>query len=509
MLRVRIVGRPQKLVPSFCRLVHRASASTSDPWNSLISSRINTNKDTTSAEKNTVTGSSTSCNSSTASTDAASSPAGSLSGTTYIAKDNIVTTHEFSTGASRILSNYRSPFDATVVLLLDAAGSTLLGKSNLDEFGMGSSTTNSHYGTTLNPLYSVEVETGKAHISGGSSGGSAAAVAGKLANYALGTDTGGSVRQPASYCGTVGFKPTYGRISRWGVISYAQTLDTVGIISDDIHTVEKVYHVLDKYDDKDPTSLPDDIRNSLKSKGTEDVNNTSLTVGVPREFVVGDLSQEVKEVWFSVLSQLQDMGHTVKIVSVPSIKQSLSSYYTLATAEAASNLSRYDGVRYGQTTEDLQEKAHDLIVANRTNGFGPEVQRRILLGNYTLSSESGDHYIKATQVREKLVNEFNQVFNLRHVFSNDTNVDKETSGRCDILVAPTAINSAPTLKEYHQQNETNFLNDYVNDILTVPASLAGLPTISIPRGKHGIQIMGQFGADQTVLDVSKKLMEVK
>ncbi|KAK6456954.1 GATA-like protein [Scheffersomyces xylosifermentans] len=472
--------------------------STKDIWNSLISKRSGLSK--TIEDTNHRIGSNAEPSNKENVTTTSN---GSLVNTSFVVKDNITTTQEETTSASQMLSNYKSPFNATVVSLLSAEGSKLVGKANLDELGMGSSSTNTFYGPVINPLYYKENDDNTKHIAGGSSGGSAAAVAAKLATFSLGTDTGGSVRLPASYCGVIGFKPTYGRISRWGVVPYAQTLDTVGVLSEDINIVEKVYRVLNQYDSKDPTSLPENTRQEIITTKTSDLS--FLTIGLPEEFIIEDLSEEVKEIWVSVLANLQKMGHKVKTVSIPSIRHSLSAYYTLVTAEAASNLSRYDGVRYGYSVDDIQGSAHDMIVANRTKAFGAEVQRRILLGNYTLSSDSGDHYKKATQVRERLVKEFNQVFNLPHALVAD-DIDLST-GKCDILLSPTSIGSPPPIEEYLQQTEENFLNAYINDILTVPASLAGLPAISLPFGNHGIQIMGQFGDDDTVLALSKSLLD--
>lgn len=415
---------------------------------------------------------------------------GVLSGTSYICKDNIVTKHSCTTAASKLLIDYKSPFDATVVKLLLTNGLKLCGKSNLDEFGMGSANTNSYFGPTLNPLYS------EAHVAGGSSGGSAAAISAGLASFALGTDTGGSVRLPASYCGVVGFKPTYGRISRWGVIPYAQTLDTVGILSKDVGTIKKVFEVLDVYDSKDPTSLPQKVRESIIH-----TNSEKLTIGIPREFLIEELSSEVRHAWTSALTKLVELGHTLKSISIKGISTALPTYYTLATAEAASNLARYDGVRYGYSSGSLK----DFITFNRTESLGKEVQRRIILGNYTLSSDSGDHYLQATKVRQELVDEFSEVFNNEHALFKAK--PTRSADRCDLIVSPTSIGAAPPLDEFLMNDKSNFLNSYVNDILTVPASLAGIPAISIPFGGVGIQLMGQFGDDRLVLDVASQVLD--
>lgn len=413
-----------------------------------------------------------------------------LDGTTYVAKDNFAAGP--TTCGSAMLSNYTSPFDATAVQLLDGAGLLMVGKANMDEFGMGSASIHSHYGPTLNPLFDDP------HVAGGSSGGSAAAVASKLATFGLGTDTGGSVRLPASYCGIVGFKPTYGRISRWGVVAYAQSLDTVGILAREVEMVQRVFGVLDKYDEKDPTSLSNEIRGHF---GAETKAEGPKTIGVVKELIVDNISPETKENWTKLLSNLVEKGHKVQVVSVPSIRKLLSAYYTLVTAEAASNLSRFDGVRYGLADETTQDSAADLLSQSRSSGLGAEVQRRILLGNYTLSSESGNHYVKATEIRQKLVEELNQVFAAKnHLLSG-------TAGDCDFLICPTATGPAPSVASYKDQTEKNFLTGYLNDVLTVPASLAGIPSISLPFGARGLgmQIMAQHGDDINLLEFSKQI----
>lgn len=427
-----------------------------------------------------------------------SGKSGVLWDTSFIAKDNITTKGTFTTSGSLMLSNYKSPFDATVVDLLEEAGLKLIGKANLDEFGMGSSNTNSYYGSTLNPLYENEER-----VPGGSSGGSAAAVAASLASFSLGTDTGGSVRLPASYCGVVGFKPSYGRISRWGVIAYAQSLDTVGILSKDVALAERVFNVLDKYDDKDPTSLPESIRTQVE-KHQHLSSKSKFVIGIPQEFILEDLTAQARSQWLQVLVKLLKAGHELMPISIPSIKKLLSSYYTLATAEAASNLSRFDGARYGFNDKEVKETAYKTLTENRSKGFEPEVQRRILLGNYTLSSESGNHYLKANELRQRLVGEFNETFRFYNPLLSEY-VSK--SNGCDILISPTSIDPAPTIDEYKSKSKENFLTGYINDILTIPASLAGLPAISIPlpAAKQGIQLMAQYGDDKTLLQAAKSI----
>jgi len=389
-----------------------------------------------------------------------------------------------------MLKEYVSPFNASVVKLLEDAGLTMAGKSNLDEFGMGSGTTFSVHGPTINPRYSEK------RVCGGSSGGSAAAVAAELADFALGTDTGGSVRQPASYCGIVGFKPTYGRISRYGVVAYAQGFDTVGILAREVATAERVFKVLNKYDEKDITSLPQSIRDQITSNKRD---TTSLVIGVPKELLLAEISEDVTVQFEKVLTRLMDLGHTIKPVSIPSIGKLLSAYYTLATAEAASNLSRFDGIVYGSDSDF--SSGMDRIAHNRSVGFGAEVQRRIVLGNYTLSSESGDYFLRATRVRRQLVQELNDIF----IMANPLTGEAGNPGGCDLLISPTAFGRAPLLEEFESDTQSNFLNGYINDVLTIPGSMAGLPSISVPceDKDFGVQIMGQFGDDMKVLEAAE------
>lgn len=411
---------------------------------------------------------------------------------TYLAKTNISTTEEPTTAGSSMLKDYVSPFNATIIDLLDASGHVMLGKTNLDEFGMGSSTTYTTHGATKNPRYDDD------RTAGGSSGGSAAAIAGNLADFALGTDTGGSVRQPASYCGIIGFKPTYGRISRYGVIPYAQGFDTVGILARKVGTAKTVFDVLDEFDTKDITSLPQTIREKFR----ENLAVTDkITFGVPQELLLAELNEETAEQFENVLAKLMDIGHTVRPVSIPTIGKSLLAYYTLATSDAASNLARFDGIRYGKSLSEAS--GTDRIAQNRSAGLGPEVQRRIIVGNYSLLSESENFLLKATELRRKLVGELNDVFARPNHLTGTEGVD----GGCDVLLCPTAFGRAPTIAEVRSDNQENFLNEFVNDILTVPASMAGLPAISVPceNADFGIQVMGQHGDDANVLEVAERI----
>lgn len=417
----------------------------------------------------------------------------------FAVKANIAVKDHLTTCGSEILRNYTSPYTATCVKRLLDSGSEFLGITNMDEFGMGLSLTALVHGPVVNPLYPHE-----RHISGGSSGGSAAAVSAGLCDFALGTDTGGSVRQPASYCGVVGFKPTYGRISRFGVVPYAQTLDTVGILAGSIDTVRKVFAVLDAHDEDDITSMGERTRRKTGIENRENGESpdyaSQLVIGIPQEFLLQDISESMMSEFQSVVELLMDNGHAVVPVSMPLVSHALSAYYTLATAEAASNLARYDGIRYGKLRPEGAKSAPQLIAQSRSAGFGPETQRRIVLGNYALSSESHGHYGRATQIRRNLAIEFNGVFKKDNPLTGSS-----SSGPCHILLSPSALGAAPSFQQHAEETAANFLNGYANDILTVPASLAGIPAVSVPaRDKRfGVQVMGQFGDDDAVLTIAE------
>lgn len=422
---------------------------------------------------------------------------GPLKNTTFIAKANISVPQRPTTCALGLLQNYQSPIVATSVLQLIEAGLTLVGNSNMDEFGMGSLTTLSIHGPTRNPLYEED------RIAGGSSGGSAAAVAGGLADFALGTDTGGSVRQPASYCGIVGFKPSYGRFSRYGVVPYAQGYDCVGVLARLVSTTRSVYDVLNHPDPRDITMMPKPTRDHIFEK------KKRLRVAIPQEFILGELQGLSIEALEKAAVKLMDLGHEVCSVSMPILSRLLAAYYTLAVAEAALNLSRYDGISFGQDHEGRFEKtdassisgkdAQARIVANRSQGFGPEVKRRIILGNYVLSSESGDNFTRATEIRSQLVRDFNNLFASPNLLTNTA-----SRGTFDLVLGPTAFGPAPTFAE-HSHESKNILNEYLNDVFTVPASMAGLPAISVPFGGVGLQIIGQYAHDALVLDTAEMI----
>lgn len=431
-------------------------------------------------------------------------------------KDNIVTASQPTTAASKVLSGFTSPFDATVVKLLQDAGASISSKANLDEFGMGS-----HSQTAFNsPVVSPFSRNGEPLSPGGSSGGSAVAVATGEAWAALGTDTGGSVRLPAAYCGVVGFKPSYGLLSRWGVIQYANSLDTVGVLAGNVVDAAKLFRVLNVYDKNDPTSVSDAVRQRLTGHGGS--KRKGLRIGVPDEYNIEELTAPVRRAWKSTLSRLQKAGHTIVPVSLPATRQALSAYYVLAPAEASSNLAKYDGIRYGNRTsgpDALPKEDLPLYAQTRGEGFGDEVRRRILLGAYALSSEAIDNYfIQAQKVRRLVQQDFDRVFAAQNPLLNSA--ESHANDGVDFLITPTAPRLPPTLAELKRQTT---VEGYMLDVFTVPASLAGLPALSVPvplpeKARKdmdaddvqsvGMQVIGQYGSDEGVLELGRTLEDL-
>jgi aspartyl-tRNA(Asn)/glutamyl-tRNA(Gln) amidotransferase subunit A len=332
---------------------------------------------------------------------------------------------------------------------------------------------------------------------------------------ALGTDTGGSVRLPAAYCGVVGFKPSYGLLSRWGVIQYANSLDTVGVLAGNVEDTKKVFTALNTYDSNDPTSLADNVRQRIASQASQ--KSTGLRIGIPQEYNIEELTAPVRDTWNLTLSRLQEAGHTLVPVSLPTTQQALGAYYVLAPAEASSNLAKYDGVRYGQRTSgsDATPKENlPLYARTRGEGFGEEVRRRILLGAYALSSEAIDNYfIQAQKVRRLVQQDFDRVFAAENPLHDMP--ESQANEGVDFLLTPTAPSPPPTLADLERQTT---VEGYMLDVFTVPASLAGLPALSVPvpiEGSAwrdvdahdvqsvGMQIIGQYGSDKGVLEVGR------
>lgn len=516
-------------------------------------------------------------------------------------KDNIATLPADgpTTCASRILAGHHSPFEATVVAQLKRRGAVVVGKTNLDEFGMGGHSVHSAYGpvaqqVTFRDGEEQEGEEGQRGTApqvlqlsaGGSSGGSALAVASGAADVALGTDTGGSVRLPAAYCGVVGFKPSYGMLSRYGVVPYANSLDTVGLFARHVAALRELVvggeasHGVDglwkEHDPRDPTSLSSAARircaTERKFYGTPSPSSSSasttaaaattkdakqaeeeakrvlrpLTFGIPAEYNIAELEPCIRQAWHDTATFLRDViGARVVPVSLPSTKQALSAYYIIAPAEASSNLAKYDGVRYGpkQTEIESQDNSNNPPTTTTTKGvlystvrgqnFGPEVQRRILLGSYTLSSDAMDNYfLQAQRVRALVRRDFDRVmrlanplvdpdaqrFDLAEMDETVVLEDKLGPPQVDFLLCPTAPTLPPKLDDVLAGEKKSPTEAYMNDVFTVPASLAGLPAVSIPRkvrgepewrNTMGLQVIGQYWDDARLLAVAEALTVLK
>ncbi len=398
-----------------------------------------------------------------------------LYGAPIALKDNLCTRGVTTTCASRILENFVPPYDATVVERLRASGAVFLGKTNLDEFAMGSSTENSAYGATRNPWDPTT-------IPGGSSGGSAAAVAAGECLAALGSDTGGSIRQPAACCGIAGLKPTYGRVSRYGLMAFASSLDQIGPMARTVEDCAILLEAIAGHDPRDSTSVPDPVPPYAALLG--DGRLDGLTIGLVREFFGPGLDVEVEHSIREAVRTLEGRGARVKEVSLPHGKYSVAVYYILATAEASSNLARYDGVKYGHRAAGARDLI-DQYRRTRTEGFGPEVRRRIMLGTYALSSGYYDaYYRKAQQVRTLILNDFTAAF--REV---------------DILAGPTSPTAAFRIGE----KSDDPLQMYLSDIFTISVNLAGVPGLSLPCGftaaglPIGLQLIGPAFGEETLL----------
>ncbi|CAD6563703.1 MAG: Trimeric GatFAB AmidoTransferase(AdT) complex subunit [Cyphobasidiales sp. Tagirdzhanova-0007] len=427
---------------------------------------------------------------------AGSSSKGRLNSLRVSIKQNFTSSDAPTSCASRTLAGYTSPFDATVVSLLRQHGANIVGKTNMDEFGMGSYGLHSYHGHVSNPLE-------PSRVAGGSSSGAAASVAAGLCDAAIGSDTGGSVRLPASFTGTIGFKPSYGLLSRFGLVSYASSLDTVGILAARIAVVEDLFEALNAFDARDPTAIPEHYRGG--GKRLSDIKH--LRIGIPTECFPSELSKESIEHLRRAIQLLRCRLRSSFIsVSIPSTTKALSAYYTIASAEASSNLAKYDGVRYGHRAEAT------TYAQTRSEGFGEEAKRRIILGTYALMADAFDNYFLAAQrLRNELRYEVDAV--MRHPNPLRKNPNAHMSGDgVDILLYPSAVSPAPTISEARASASGVF--PYVQDILTVPASLAGLPAISFPvpvekAGERvfpvGVQLVGQWGSDALVLDVAKEL----
>ncbi len=394
-------------------------------------------------------------------------------------KDNICTKGTLTTCASKMLHNFVPPYNATVMDKLIDSDIVVTGKLNLDEFAMGSSCENSYYKKTKNP-HNIE------YVAGGSSGGSAAAVASGEAILSLGSDTGGSIRLPAAYCGIVGLKPTYGSVSRYGLVAFASSLDQIGPFGRSVSDVAMIYSSICGHDKMDATSVRREYGNFHKNISA-DVKG--VRIGIPKEYFGDGISGEVKEQVMAAAKLLEDNGAILKEVSLPSTDYALSAYYIISSAEASSNLARFDGVKYGYRTENYTN-LNEMYENTRSEGFGDEVKRRILLGTFVLSSGYYDaYYNRAKLLQKQIQNEFTQTF-------------KE----CDVLLTPTGTDTAFKIGE--KSNDP--VKMYANDICTVTVNIAGLPAISLPCGKGannmpiGMQLIGPKFSEQSLFDISAK-----
>ncbi len=391
---------------------------------------------------------------------------GPLAGVPVAIKDNMCTEGITTTCSSRILYNFNPTFSSEAILNLEKAGAVILGKTNMDEFAMGSTTETSYFGETKNP-WNTE------HVPGGSSGGSAAAVASGECFYALGSDTGGSIRQPASFCGIVGMKPTYGTVSRYGLIAYGSSLDQIGPMTKDVTDCAAVLETIASYDSKDSTSIPREAYD-FTSALVDDVKG--LKIGIPKDYFGDGLDPEVKEAVLNAVKILEEKGAVIEEFDLKMVPYAIPAYYVIASAEASSNLSRFDGVKYGYRAEDFSG-LHHMYKKTRSEGFGAEVKRRIMLGSFVLSSGYYDaYYLKALRTKALIKQEFDQAFE-----------------KYDIIIGPAAPTTAPRLGE----SLSDPLKMYLGDIYTISVNLAGLPGISVPcgRDKNGLPIGIQMLAD--------------
>lgn len=399
---------------------------------------------------------------------------GALAGVPIAVKDNIHIQGELSTCGSKFLTNYKAPFNASAIEALMDEDAVFIGKTNMDEFAMGSSTENSALQKTFNP-WDLKC------TPGGSSGGSAAAVAARLCPVALGSDTGGSIRQPASFCGLVGFKPTYGRVSRYGLVAYGSSLDQIGPFATNVKDIALLMEVLSRPCDKDSTSLKTPPENYMHGLRTD---LKGIKIGIPWEFL-HNLAEGSKAAFIENVEKLKSLGATVIDVDLNVLKYSVATYYILATAEASTNLARFDGIRYGVRSSKAKtlEEVYDF---SKEEGFGSEVKRRILLGTYVLSAGYQDaYYRKAQKVRTKIIQSYQKAFEC-----------------CDIIATPTSPFDAFEIGSIHDP-----LQMYLEDIYTIPVNLAGLPAISLPgamskKGKPlGLQLIGPQTADKNVISM--------
>jgi aspartyl-tRNA(Asn)/glutamyl-tRNA(Gln) amidotransferase subunit A len=404
---------------------------------------------------------------------------GKLSGVPFVVKDNFLAFGAPSTAASKMLENFDAPLQATAVEKLENEGAICIGKANLDAFAHGGSTENSAFGPTKNAF-------DKTRVAGGSSGGSAVITALNVVPFALGSDTGGSIRQPASFNGVVGVKPTYGTVSRFGVVAMASSTDVIGSLTTNVADAELVMSIIAGKDELDMTTLPDFFKTQSGTKPNQ-------KIGLVKDFMAKDVDSTVKKRVNEYVEKLRKSGHVIEEVDLPMAKFALAIYYILVPAELSSNLARFDGIRYGHRAKSVMTLA-ELYGKTRDEGFGPENKRRIMIGSYVLSSGYFDaYYLQAQKVRTLLINEFNKLFECH-----------------DVLIGPVAPTPAFRLGE----NTSDPIKMYLNDIMTVPPSLAGLPAISVPAGTDdsglpiGVQFIGPMCSDNALLSLARSMENV-
>ncbi|MGL4533876.1 MAG: Asp-tRNA(Asn)/Glu-tRNA(Gln) amidotransferase subunit GatA [Fusobacteriaceae bacterium] len=407
---------------------------------------------------------------------------GVLAGVPVAIKDNMVSKGEKATSASKILEGFESVYDSTVVKKLKAAGAIILGNTNMDEFAMGSSTKSSCYGMTKNP-WDLE------RVPGGSSGGSATAVTARQAYITLGSDTGGSIRQPASFCGIVGLKPTYGRVSRYGLMAFASSLDQIGPFSKTVKDAALMMNVISGNDENDATSSTTEVPDFLKAL---DKNIEGMRIGIPAEYFIEGLNPKIKAIIEGVMEKLKGLGAELVPISLPHTKYAVSTYYVIAPAEASSNLARFDGIRYGHRTKEATN-IEELYNKSRSEGFGDEVKRRIMMGTYVLSAGFFDAYFKKAQkVRRLIKEEFDTVFK-----------------NVDVILTPVSPTTAFKLSDKKTPIEL-----YLEDVFTIPANMAGIPGLVVPAGiidglPVGVQFLGKPFDEKTLFTVGSAFEKVR
>ena len=409
---------------------------------------------------------------------------GPLAGVPVAIKDNMCTRDKLTTCSSKILGNFYPTYSAEAVINLEKAGAVIIGKTNMDEFAMGSTTETSFYGPTKNPW-------NKEHVPGGSSGGSCAAVAAEECSYALGSDTGGSIRQPSSFCGVTGIKPTYGTVSRYGLIAYGSSLDQIGPVAKDVTDCATILETIASYDSKDSTSVKRDDYNFTEAL-VEDVKG--LKIGIPKDYFGEGLEPEVKEAILKAVDVLKDKGAIVEEIDLSLVEYAIPAYYVIASAEASSNLSRFDGVKYGYRTEE-NKGHHNKNKKTRSEGFGEEVKRRIMLGSFVLSSGYYDaYYLKALRTKALIKKAFDEAF-----------------AKYDVIIGPAAPTTAPKLGD----SLSDPIKMYLGDIYTISVNLAGLPGISVPCGQDsnglpiGMQIIGDCFKEKNIIRAAYTFEQAK